>query len=324
MRAVVASGAGGPEVLSIGQVDRPEPAPEEILVRVHATALNRADLLQRDGKYPPPPGASPLLGLEVAGDVVEVGRDAIGWQRGDRVCALLPGGGYAEYASFDGGLAMAMPAGLSYQDAAAIPEVFLTAHQALFWIGKLEADHTALIHAGGSGVGTAAIQLARRTGAIVITTASEAKLDTCLGLGADHAIDYRKDSFAARVEALTEGRGVDVILDFIGAAYLDENLRALATDGRLVMLAAMGGARTEVNLGQLLRKRGTITASTLRSRDLDYRRRLVSDFRESWLSDFETGRLKPVIDSTFDLADIADAHERMEANLNIGKIVVRV
>jgi tumor protein p53-inducible protein 3 len=324
MRAITVTAPGGAENLRLNTVERPAAGAEEVLVRVHATALNRADILQREGKYPAPADASPLLGLEVAGEVVETGSRVARLRPGDRVCALLQGGGYAEYAVFDEGLALDLPERYSYEEGAAIPEVFLTAFQALDWIGQAREGDTVLIHAGASGVGTAAIQLAHRMGCRVVVTASGSKLDRCLELGADYAIDYRDTDFAERVKELTGGNGVSVIVDFIGQPYLRQNMQCLALDGRIVMLATMGGSRGEVDLGLLFRKRGAVVTSTLRSRDLPYRRRLVQDFSSRYMQYFSDGDLQPVIDSVFPAEQIADAHRRMEANQNVGKIVVRM
>ena len=325
MRAILVDEPGGPEHLRLGEYPTPEPGPGEIRVRVRATALNRADTLQRRGLYPPPPGASPILGLELAGEVETLGDGVTRWREGDRVFALLSGGGYAENAVLPAGMAMPIPASMTFEQAAAVPEVFLTAFQALHWIAELQAGEHALIHAGASGVGTAAIQLARAAGAHPHVTASAPKHDACRALGAETTIDYKTENFAERTLEATDGHGADVILDFIGAPYLASNLEALARDGRMVLLALMGGARVEeVDLRILFRKRGQVTASTLRSRSLDYKLRLTRAFAEAHLADFERGVLRPVIDSVMDWADAADAHRRMEANRNVGKIVLRV
>jgi tumor protein p53-inducible protein 3 len=325
MRAVLARETGGPDVLELGSTPRPERGPGEVLVRVHATALNRADLMQRQGKYPPPPGASPILGLEMAGEIVEAAGESSILTTGDRVCALLPGGGYAEYVAVPEDLCLSIPHDMSYEEAAAVPEVFLTAFQALHWLGRLGESETVLIHAGASGVGTAAIQLAREAGATVVVTASAGKHATCLELGAAHAIDYQTDDFAEAVNELTGGRGTDVIVDFIGAPYLEQNLRAVAIDGRIVILAMMGGHRVEsLNLRDLFRKRVSLITSTLRNRSDSYKAALTADFGVYALPLMSDGRLKPVIDSVFDVTQVREAHERMEANANAGKIVLRL
>ena len=325
MKAVLVREAGGPENLYLGDAPRPKPADNELLVRVQATALNRADLLQRQGAYPPPKGASDILGLELAGTVVEVGAACEGWAVGDRVCGLLPGGGYAAYAVLPAPMAMPVPAILSFEEAAAIPEVFLTAFQALCWLGQLQEGERVLIHAGASGVGTAAIQLARAIGAVPYVTASAPKHDACLALGAEAAIDYKTEDFAARIADLTDGQGADVILDFIGASYFEANIQSLARDGRLVILALMGGRTVEaVDLRSLFAKRAHLLFTTLRSRSLAYKIDLTQAFASRMWPLFEEGRLKPVIDTVMDWQDVQEAHRRMEANKNIGKIVLRV
>lgn len=325
MRAVMVDEPGGPEHLSIGMMATPIPDDNEILVRVEATALNRADLMQREGKYPPPPGVSPILGLEMAGTIVDVGADCPDWNVGDRVCGLLAGGGYAEYAVIHCDLAIPIPPSLSFEEAASIPEVFLTAHQALYWHGEIRAGMRVLIHAGASGVGTAAIQLVRAAGAVPFVTASRAKHETCLKLGAEAAIDYRSDDFAERVASLTNGEGVDVVVDFIGAPYMIQNVNSLAVDGRIVLLATLGGSHVEdLDLRAFFRKRATLTASTLRNRDLGYKIRLTRDFASTNMTLFENGTLKAVVDRVYDWSDVADAHRYMSENRNAGKIVLRV
>ena len=325
MKAIVAIEPGGPEKLTFVDVPRPEPGPGELLVRIHATALNRADLLQREGKYPPPPGESDIIGLEMAGEVAELGAGADRYSVGDRVFGLLPGGGYAEYAIIPEGLAMAVPENLSMTEAAAVPETFLTAFQALHWIGRLEKGETVLIHAGASGVGTSAIQLAREAGARIIVTASAPKHETCLALGADVAIDYKSEDFAERVREVTDGRGADVIIDFIGAPYFDRNIRSLAMDGRLVMLALLGGPKADqLNVGRMFARRATVVASTLRNRSLDYKRELTADFVERILPMFDEDRIRPVIDDVLDWSEVAEAHRRMGANETAGKLVLKV
>lgn len=325
MRAVVAEGEGGPEVLSIGRTERPRPGPEELLVRVRATALNRADLLQREGKYPPPPGASEILGLEMAGTIEDVGSPTSTWNPGDRIFGLLPGGGYAEYAVIHRDMAIPMLPSMTYEEAAAIPEVFLTAFQAIHWYGQVDASMRVLIHAGASGVGTASIQLARAMGATVYVTASAGKHDACLALGAAAAIDYHREDFAERIASLTGGAGVDLIVDFIGAPYFQQNLDALAVDGRLILLATMGGSKVRAfNLRDLFRKRAHLITSTLRSRALEYKIQLTRDFTVHAMPMFEDGTLRPVVDRVFDWSDVRDAHSHMGENRNVGKIVLTV
>ena len=325
MRAVLVRSPGGPEQLYVGTYPKPAPGPNEVLVRVAATALNRADLLQREGKYPPPEGASPLLGMEMSGVVEGAGRGASRWKAGDRVCGLLPGGGYAAYVTIHEDLAMPVPPGLDLEAAAAVPEVFLTAFQALHWIARMVPGSHVLVHAGASGVGTAAIQLVRVGGGHAYVTASAGKHALCLDLGAEAAIDYRSEDFAARVREATGGHGADVVVDFIGAPYLEQNVEALATDGRIVVLATMGGTTVErFNLRPLFRKRGTLATSTLRNRSLEYKIRLSQAFAEYAFPRFADGSLQPVVDRVFDLEDVAAAHAYMGENRNAGKIVLRV
>lgn len=325
MKAVIINGKGGPESLSIGEWEKPKPGPDELLVKVEATAINRADTLQREGKYPVPKGESPILGLELAGTVVEIGSDVSKWKIGDKVCGLLGGGGHAEYAVIHEEMAMPVPMELSMEEAAAMPEVFLTAFQALVWICKLKEGEKVLIHAGGSGVGTAAIQLAKAMGTQVIVTASATKHKVCHELGADLVIDYKKDDFEEEVKKFTKGTGVDVLVDFVAAPYLQKNINSMALDGRMVMLAFLGGPVMEgLNLAPILRNRLQINGSTLRSRSPEYKKALTEDFQEFAWPLFKSGQLKVVLDKVYDWREIAEAHRRMETNLNIGKIVLKV
>lgn len=325
MRAILVKQPGGPEQLILGEYEQPLPSPTELLVKVHATALNRADTLQRQGKYPPPKGASPILGLEVAGVVEEAGINCKRFKKGDKVFGLLPGGGYAEYATIDEAMAMPMPDNLSFEEAAAIPEVFLTAWQALIWLGKLQPGERALIHAGASGVGTAAIQLARAHKAEVLVTASETKIQACLDLGAHKAINYKEVPFEDEVLAYTNNEGVDVIVDFIAGPYFNQNLDCLRLDGRLVILASLGGGKVEeVDLRKILTKRLQVIGSTLRSRSKEYQIKLTEDLARFALPLFKEGKLKPVVDSIYSWEAAAEAHRYMESNKNIGKIVLRV
>ncbi|TPE44762.1 NAD(P)H-quinone oxidoreductase [Pontibacter mangrovi] len=325
MKAILVKQPGGPEQLVLGDFEKPLPKPYELLVKVHATALNRADTLQRQGKYPPPKDASPLLGLEMAGEVVEAGINCTRYKKGDKVFGLLSGGGYAEYAVIDEAMAMPVPENLSMEEAAAIPEVFLTAWQALVWLGRLQAGERALIHAGASGVGTAAIQLARALKAEVLVTASEQKIQACLDLGAHKAINYKEVPFEDEVLAYTNSEGVDVIVDFIAGPYFNQNLNCLRLDGRLVILASLGGGKVDgVDLRKILTKRLHVMGSTLRSRSKEYQIKLTEDLARFALPLFKEGKLKPVVDSVYDWKDVAEAHRYMEQNKNIGKIVLRV
>jgi len=324
MRAVVVDAPGDPGQMTIRDIDRPEPGPHEVRIRVKTTALNRADTYQRRGHYPPPEGAPDTLGLEAAGTVDAVGAEVAEWKPGDRVCALLPGGGYAEYAVVHAGHVLPVPKNTSWEQAAAFPEVFLTAYQALQWLADLDDGETILIHAGASGVGTAATQIARLQNTTVIVTASAPKHDICREAGAHHTIDYENEDFAERVSEITE-RGVDVVIDFIGAPYFNHNIDVMATDGRLVQLATMGGSTVEeMSLRALMAKRIHVYASTLRSRSDAYKTRLVQVVRAVLSGYWENGRIAPVIDSVMDWTDVAEAHRRMEANANAGKIVLRV
>lgn len=325
MQAVRVVNPGRQSSLEIQTVEKPVPAPGELLVKVYATAVNRADLMQRNGVYPPPPGVSDILGLEMAGSVEGWGTSCSGWQLGERVFGLLPGGGYAQYVTIPQALAMRMPDTMSFEDAAAVPEVFLTAFQALCWLGELASHESVLIHAGGSGVGTAGIQLAKHLGAKVFVTASSGKHDACLEIGADVAIDYKKEAFDEVILQQTKGDGVNLIVDFIGAPYFEQNIAALGIDGRLVLLAMMGGSKVDsVNLMHLFRKRIHLKASTLRSRSLDYKTALTKDFQETFGEALKNGSIQPVVDSAFEWNDVEAAHMRMSTNQNTGKIVLRV
>lgn len=321
MRAIVPLENG--KQYGIGESEEPNRSYGDVLVSVRATALNRADLLQKRGLYSPPPGASPILGLEIAG-VVEEGSGP--WKTGDRVMALLPGGGYAERARIPAGMAMRIPDNLTFEEAAAIPEVFLTAYLNLFQLGGLKAGQTALIHAGASGVGTAAIQLAREAGVRTLVTAgSQTKRDACLKLGADAAFDYRAGPFLPEVRNATGGRGVDVILDFVGASYWEQNIDSLAVDGKLIIVGTMGGTKVpDLDLGRLLARRLQVIGTALRSQPPEKKISLTAAFAEFALPRFADGSLKPIVDSVWDWADVEQAHAHMEANRNIGKIVLRV
>jgi putative PIG3 family NAD(P)H quinone oxidoreductase len=325
MQAVTLQSPGGPEQLQIGNWEKPAPAARQLLVRVEATALNRADMLQRSGKYPPPPGASPILGLEVAGKVVELGAEASKFNIGDAVFGLLPGGGYAQYAVIHEDMAIPLPEGMSMEEGAAIPEVFLTAFQALHWLARLQHGETILIHAGASGVGTAAIQLACEMGAEVLATASATKHNLCLELGAKRVIDYSTESFTEVVADVTKGKGADVIVDFIAADYFAKNIDSLAMDGRLVLLATLSGSKIQnFDLRKILSRRLSVIGSTLRNRSLDYQIALTKDFVDFALPRFKEERLKPVIDRVLDWNQVKEAHAIMESNKNSGKIVLKV
>lgn len=323
MRAVIFDRPGDELVLRVADVPSPKVRPGELLLRVAATALNRADLLQRQGKYPPPPGESAILGLECAGEVVEVGPGVEGWRRGDRAMALLAGGGYAEEVAVPAPCAMPVPERLSLVDAAAVPEAFLTVHLTVFRLAALPPGGAALVHGGGSGIGTAAIQMVKATGGRVIVTAgSAAKCRRCLELGADRAVDYRTEDFCAAALEATDGRGVDVVLDSIGAPYLERNLASLSFDGRLVFIALMGGARVEADLATLMKKRLSLIGSTLRARPVHEKAALVASFGDRFLPMLADGRLRPVIDRVLPVERVAEAHRAMAASEHFGKIVL--
>jgi len=325
MKAIICERPGGEEVLRVAEVPPPPLGPEEVRIRVYATAVNRADLLQRHGLYPPPPGVTEILGLECAGEIVEVGPRAQRWQVGDRVMALLPGGGYAEEAVVHWGSVLPMPQSFSWEEGGAFPEVFLTAFLNLFLLGRIGPGGTALLHGGGSGVGTASIALLKRAGVQVLVTAgSPEKCERCRALGADVAIDYRNEDFVARAREATGGRGVNVVLDHIGGRYLAGNLEVLAVDGRLVIIGLMGGAKAEISLAQLLIKRLHVIGSTLRTRSVEDKAGIVRDFLERFGEDLRHGTIRPVIDAVFPLEQVAEAHRRVAASAHFGKVVLRV
>ena len=322
MRAIVVGSDG---TASMGEAARPLPLEDELLVRVHASGVNRADLLQKRGAYPPPPGASEILGLEACGEVVEVGPACRAFARGDRVMSLLPGGGYAEYVRVPEGMAMRIPAQLDYEQGAAIPEAFLTAYQALAWIARAKRGESVLIHAGASGVGTAAIQLAREIGAVPFATAgSDEKTDLCRELGAAAAFNYREGLFAPLVREANAGRGVEVIVDFVGRDHFEQNVDLLETDGRLVFLALLSGATVDrFDLSSLLRKRIALTGSTLRARPQEYKVLLTQEFIEFALPKLANGVLRPVVDTVYAAEAVENAHAYMDENRTRGKLVLR-
>lgn len=327
MKAVVITKPGGPEVLQLQDVPEPVPGPEDLLVRVRATALNRADILQRMGGYPQPGPKPPLdiPGMEYAGEVLAAGARVEGFSPGDRVMGLLVGGGYAEQIVTHFRLAMKVPANLSWEEAGATPEVYITAHDALLQCG-LVAGETVLIHAAGSGVGVAAAQIAKMLGAsLVIGTAGSAeKLAQAATLGLDVGVNYREQDFAEEVLKATAGRGVDVILDVIGADYWDRNMKSLAQKGRMVLVGLMGGNSTNANIGVLLQKRASVRGTTLRGRPIEEKGLATRAFEKSVLPHIASGRIKVVVDRVYPLAEAAAAHEYMGANQNFGKVVLRV
>ncbi|MGG1678470.1 NAD(P)H-quinone oxidoreductase [Neobacillus sp. NRS-1170] len=312
--------------LYIGDVKDPIPTEGELLVKVKATAINRADLLQRKGLYPPPPGASNILGLEMAGVVEGVGSGVTGWTEGDHVYALLPGGGYAEKVVIPAEMAMKIPDGMSFEEAAAVPEAFLTAFLNMVELGHLQSGEHVLIHAGASGVGTAAIQIAKELGATSIVTAGSAdKLDRCLALGANYTVNYKEEDFSKKVYAVTNGSGVQLILDFIGASYWDANIKSIGIDGRWILIGVLGGQQlANVNLGVFLQKRIQFIGSSLRSTSKSFKSELTRKFEAFSNEKFANGKLAPIIDRVYEWQDVAAAHQYMQENRNIGKIVLKV
>jgi putative PIG3 family NAD(P)H quinone oxidoreductase len=325
MRAIGVTGQGKEARLVPIEVPAPEPGPDELRIDVVSTAVNRADLMQRRGLYPPPPGASEILGLECAGVVERVGANVREFSRGDRVMALLPGGGYAEQVVVHAGSALRVPESLGLVEAGAVPEVFLTCHLTLFEIADVRPGQTVLVHGGGSGIGTAAIQLLQRAGARVLVTAgSDEKCRRCLELGAERAIDYKRDDFAAAVRDATQGAGVDVVLDHVGAAYLERNVGVLKRGGKLVLIGLMGGSKAELDLAAVLSRHLWITGSTLRTRPVQEKAAIVRSFQTRFGDDLATGRIRPIIDRVLPLEQAQSAHDRVEASDHFGKLVLRL
>ena len=324
MKAILLPQFGGADQLMVGETDRPHIAPGCILIKAAATSVNRPDLLQREGRYPPPPGESEILGLEVAGTVAEVGADVDEWQVGDRVMALLGGGGYAEYALAHAAHAMPIPPTIDFHQAACICETYLTAHLNLFTIAGLSERQTALLHGGGGGVNTAAIQLIRALlpNCRIIVTASPGKVERVRQLGADVVIDYQAESFAERVRALTERRGVEVILDHIGAPYLTDNLACLAVGGVLMQIGVHGGADAQINLARMMVKRQRIIGSVLRSRPPAEKAAIIKKFTNAVLPKIADGAITPLVSKVYPLAQAAAAHREMENSAHFGKIVL--
>lgn len=324
MQAIVLEAYGDPDVLRRREVPDPVAAPEEAVVAISATALNRADLLQRRGLYPGPPMPHEIPGMELSGTVIAIGERVSEVQVGSEVMSIVGGGAYAEQIAVHERLLMAVPRRVPLPDAAAIPEVFITAFDALVVQGGLSSGRVALVHAGGSGVGTAAIQIAKAVGAQVIVTASAAKLGPCRALGADAVVDYASEDFVAASREFTGGRGVDVVLDVIGGDYVDRNIGALMVGGRIVQVGVMGGGVASVNVGMLLPKRASLIGTVLRARPLEEKIAITRRFAREMLPRFDDGTLRPVIDSRYPLVDVAAAHTYMETNRNVGKIVLDV
>ena len=324
MKAVVAPVPGGPDALRMVDLPIPEPGPGEVRLRVHATAVNRADILQREGRYPVPPGTSEVLGLEAAGRLDAIGPDVTGWEPGDRAMALLAGGGYAEYVVVPHGQLLRIPDRLDWILAAAVPEAFLTAWQALGRPSPTPPESWVLVHAGASGVGTAALQIARELGARTIATTRSPDKATAIVRDADHVITAGSGSFSEDVDRITDGHGADVIVDLVGARYWADNVRSAATDGRIALIGLVGGTRTEIDLSELLAKRLTVVASTLRARSIAQKADIVASFG-AWAADrLADGRLRPRIHDMFPLTRVADAHRLVESNATVGKVVLAV
>ncbi|GGC28582.1 NAD(P)H quinone oxidoreductase [Brevibacterium sediminis] len=329
MRAITISSPGEPEVLQVTDEPTPDIAADEVLVRVHAAGVNRADLLQRRGFYDPPPGATLVPGLEVSGTIEELGADVTGWSVGDRVAALLSGGGYAEYVPVPAGQLLPVPAGFDLTEAAALPEVLSTVWSNIVGRGQVQAGEWLLVHGGGSGIGTAAIQIARHLGVkIVVTVGSEKKADFCRELGADAVINYREEDFVERVHEICThdngSTGADVILDIIGAKYLERNIKALGTDGRLVIIGMQGGTKTEINLGWLMQPRKSVSATTLRARPKDQKIAIVAEVADLLWPAVVSRDIRPIIHEAMPLADVVRAHQMLEDGANIGKVLLIV
>ncbi|MBC7692967.1 MAG: NAD(P)H-quinone oxidoreductase [Methylotenera sp.] len=325
MTVVTCSRPGGPEVLSLTRAEIPSPGKGEVLIRVFAAGVNRPDLAQRAGTYPPPPGASPTLGLEVSGEIVARGSEVNDFEVGDQVCALTPGGGYAEYCVTPAAQCLPVPAGLSLEEAAGIPENFFTVWSNVFDRGRLRPGESFLVHGGTSGIGLTAIQLAKAFGATVYTTAgSEEKCEACLKHGADAAIQYRTTDFTAEVKRLTQGQGVQLILDMVGGPYFQKNLDSLSSEGRLVQIAFLQGAQVPLSLSQIMSRRLTITGSTLRPRSIAEKAEIAGNLREKVWPLLEIRKVQVVIDRVFPLSEITEAHRHMESSAHIGKIILKL
>lgn len=325
MRAVVIREPGDADVLELQEVEAPACGPGEVRIAVAATAVNRADVMQRQGHYPPPPGASPYPGLECSGRVTEVGEGVDGFSVGDEVCALLSGGGYAEQVVVPAGQVLPVPAGVDLLDAAALPEVVCTVWSNVFMTAGLQPGETLLVHGGSSGIGTMAVQLGRAVGArVAVTAGTPEKLDRCRALGAQVLVNYRQEDFVARVREATDGHGADVVLDNMGAAYLARNVEVLATNGRLVVIGLQGGRRAELDLGTLLAKRAAVIATSLRARPAAEKATIVAAVREHVWPLLESGDVRPVVHTRMPLADAAEAHRLLESSSHVGKIVLTV
>jgi NADPH2:quinone reductase len=324
MRFVEPTGAGGPEVLRIGEMPTPQPREREVLIKVHAAGINRPDILQREGKYPPPPGASPILGLEVAGEIAALGAGAT-LKLGDKVCALVPGGGYAEYCRVPEGHCLPVPRGLSMQEAGGIPETFFTVWANVYQMGALKSGERFLVHGGAGGIGTTAIQLAHARGAEVFTTAgTDEKCALCRSLGAAHAFNYRTSDFAVQIEHLTAGHGIDVILDMVGGEYTEKNINSLAMRGRLLQIAFQQGAKVTLNLAKIMQKRLLITGSALRPRSIEEKTAIANDLRREVWPLLTSRQVKVVVDKVVPFAEVRTAHEYFEGAQHTGKVILQL
>jgi NADPH2:quinone reductase len=325
MTAIAIVAPGGPEVLEPRELPTPEPGPGQILVKVAAAGVNRPDVMQRAGAYPAPPGHSPIPGLEMAGTVAAAGAGVVRHKPGDKVTALLNGGGYAEYTIAEQGSALPIPTGLGMAEAAALPETFFTVWHNVFERGRLQAGEWLLVHGGSSGIGTTAIQLAKAFGAsVAVTAGSDQKCQACRDLGADLAINYKTENFVDRIKAETGGKGADLILDMVGGSYIDRNLDAVSADGRIVQIAFLEGSRATIDFSRLMLKRVTFTGSTLRIRTIEFKAALARSLEEKVWPLLASGKVKVPIDRTFPLAKASDAHRRMETSAHVGKIVLTV
>jgi putative PIG3 family NAD(P)H quinone oxidoreductase len=325
MKAIVIDQPGDEDCMKLGEAKAPDLGPGMVRIRNHASGINRADLLQRQGLYPPPPGASEILGLECSGEIVETASDVSSFSSGDRVMALLGGGGYAEDVVVDAGSLMRLPDTLSFEEGAGLAETLLTVFLNVFQLGALPEGGSVLVHGGGSGIGTTTIDLVKRSGGTVIATAGSAeKCQRCLDLGADAVANYKEDDWVETVRVATDGRGVDVVLDSIGAAYLEQNLKSLAMDGALVLIGLMGGAKAEISLATLLMRRIRVVGSTLRTRPNSQKAEIVEAFLDRFGEDLAAGKIRPVLHEVFALADVPEAHRMLKASTHFGKLVLRV
>jgi len=326
MKAITLRDFGGPEMMQLSEVDKPSPAEGQILIKVMNSSVNRPDIIQREGNYPPPPGDSEILGLEVAGVVESNGDNASRFNPGDRVVALVGGGGYAEYALAREDYTMSIPDSVSFEQAACICETYITAYLNLFMLGEVQGKQSVLIHGGGGGVATAAIQLCRALtpDTEIIVTASSTKIERVVEQGANHVIDYREQDFAEEIKAITAGRGVDVILDHIGAKYLQPNMKSLALAGTLMLIGVMGGIKAELNLATMMVKRQRIIGSVLRSRPVAEKASIIARFEETVMPLFAAGKIEPEISATFPLKDATEAHKLMEQGGHFGKIILEM